>query len=272
MRGETPDHTPVDADSDRDGNVSMEEAFIYARDHDTADEDPQYDSTPTELGAEVSLCGLIPTECVEDDSGALDIAGKKGRYPGQVSMPVRVQNAPNEVAALGFEVHYNPSVLSYTDHTPGSLVEGFDMFNVSNPEPGRIKVAGIEAGDAKIVQGASGYLVYLNFDVIIQECETAYALDLAELKNDIAEWLYSHGCFDCSACSCDIDQDGEITPQDALCAFQKYLEICPTSCGPCEEICCDVDQDSECTPGDALEIFKEYLEIRPNACSPEPVL
>jgi len=68
-------------------------------------------------------------------------------------------------------------------------------------------------------------------------------------------------------CTCDVSGDEEITPQDALCAFQKYLMVCPTSCGiACEEVCCDVTDEGECTPADALEIFKEYLG-QPSVCS-----
>ncbi len=60
-------------------------------------------------------------------------------------------------------------------------------------------------------------------------------------------------------CDCDINDDDEIMPVDALCAFQKYLGICPIDCGACDEVCCDVNADGECTPADVLEIFKEYL-------------
>ena len=63
-------------------------------------------------------------------------------------------------------------------------------------------------------------------------------------------------------CDGDVNGDGEITPQDALCAFQTYLGICPTSCDiPCENVCCDVTQDGECTPADALCIFQKYLGL-----------
>ena len=70
--------------------------------------------------------------------------------------------------------------------------------------------------------------------------------------------------------SCDISGDGQITPMDALCAFQKYLLVCPTECGACDDTGCDVNGDGSCTPGDALEIFKAYLGIVPNACSVSP--
>jgi N-acetylneuraminic acid mutarotase len=84
-----------------------------------------------------------------------------------------------------------------------------------------------------------------------------------EYLNDLWEYSFS------PQCGCDINEDREVTPIDALCAFQKYLVICPTACGSCEDICCDVNMDEDCTPADALEIFKEYLGIRPNACSAE---
>ena len=68
-------------------------------------------------------------------------------------------------------------------------------------------------------------------------------------------------------CSCDVNGDGQITPQDALCAFQVYLGMCPTPCGPCDGLCSDVTMDGQTTPADALEIFKGYLGILPNVCA-----
>ena len=90
---------------------------------------------------------------------------------------------------------------------------------------------------------------------------------LQELKDDIGTWSATPGCFDCSF-TCDVNGDGDVTPQDALCAFQKYLGICPTDCGMCEEILCDVNGDGDCTPADALEIFKCYLGME-TICQPE---
>jgi hypothetical protein len=69
---------------------------------------------------------------------------------------------------------------------------------------------------------------------------------------------------DNDGCICDVSDDGNCTPQDALCSFQVYLGICPTACGICEAICCDVTGDGNCTPADALCRFQEYLAIHPN--------
>ncbi len=65
-------------------------------------------------------------------------------------------------------------------------------------------------------------------------------------------------------CVCDVNNDSNCTPQDAFCSFEKYLSICPTSCGPCDDICCDVTGDALCTPADAYCRFQEYLGIHPN--------
>ncbi|MDM8523057.1 hypothetical protein QUF80_06750 [Desulfococcaceae bacterium HSG8] len=68
-------------------------------------------------------------------------------------------------------------------------------------------------------------------------------------------------CPTCPVCPGDINGDGEITPQDAQCAFEKWANICPTSCGiPCDEVCADVNGDEKCTVRDTLCIFHKYFE------------
>jgi hypothetical protein len=188
----------------------------------------------------------------------LDITASVGPPGGTVTVAARIQNASNEVLSFGFEVTFDSVVLEFAGYSRGSLVENFDFFDAFNPETGIVRVGGFEAGEDAIEAGASGDLVYINFKV--RECEPGvyYTLDLQELKDDIAEWTASLGCFQCG-CTCDVNHDVDITPQDAMCAFQKYLGICPTNCGPCEDICCDVTINGNCTPADPLEIFKCYL-------------
>ena len=215
----------------------------------------------------VGLTGEV-IDCEEDDTGALDIPGTRGAPGGTVTIPVRIQNAPDDVNSLGFEV-FPPSVLTYTGYTRGPLVEDFDFFdcNVPADKPDVIRCGGFKA-EGGIAAGASGDVVSLTFDVSL-DCEGIRTVGLQELKDDIKTWSATSGCFDCSF-TCDVNGDGEVTPQDALCAFQKYLGYPDTACGPAEEIFCDVTGDGDCTPADALEIFKEYLGL-PSVCSAEPV-
>ena len=51
-----PEGVSVDADSDNNGQVSMEEAFDYAESHDTAAETPQYSEDPAGIGSDIYLC------------------------------------------------------------------------------------------------------------------------------------------------------------------------------------------------------------------------
>ncbi len=231
----------------------------------------------------MTLCMLIMVAgisnaqygCVEDDSGSIDIAGTV--HGGNVSVPVRIQNAPNAFDSVGFEIAYNSAVLTYTGfEKKGALAENFDQFNVSEVYAGVIRCGGFKSS-GEISAGTSADLVYLKFTVS-SRCDNKYIrldtkmidwidcneskLELMVLRDDIKSWSASSGCLSrVSVCKVDINRDGETTPQDALCALEKYMGDCPTSCEiDCADISCDVNSDSECTPADALLIFDSYLK------------
>ncbi len=191
----------------------------------------------------------------EDESGQLDIVGLQGMSGSLVTVPVRIQNAPNDVSSLGFEVTV-PSMLTYSTFEWGELVGDFEYFECTTPTDGIIRCGGFKSTGG-ISEGESGDVVNLQFEVDV-ECNDVYQLGLQNLIDDFSGWSASPGIFDCERCSCDVNGDGNITPQDGLCAFQNYLKICPTDCGACETICCDVTQDDNCTPKDSLEIYKKY--------------
>jgi len=202
-------------------------------------------------------------ECTEDDSGSIDIAAASGPCGESLSVSVRIQDAPDEVKALGFEVTYDPAVLTYKGFKKGPLAQNFGDplgdFDVNLISDGLLRIGGYRSVNG-IAPGASGVLVYLKFD-IAAECDSS-VLELAALTDDIKAWTATPGCFVPAECGCtgDVNNDGEVTPQDALCAFEKYMTICPTSCGiECDDICGDVNCDGETTPADALCIFNKYL-------------
>jgi hypothetical protein len=196
-------------------------------------------------------------ECNGDDSGSIDIKDSSGPCGGKVAIPIGIQNAPNAVGSIGFDVGFDSGILTYTGFDKGPLSESFDFFDVTKISDGLVRCGGFAAEE--LAEGSQGDLVYLQFD-IADKCHDS-KLELRELKDDIGTWRASHGCFGMK-CAGDVNDDGEITPKDALCAFEKYLQICPTSCGvPCNEVCCDVNADGECTPADGLCIFRKYLGI-----------
>ena len=82
VAGQTPNGTPVNADYNNDGYVSMDEAFEYARTHDTRPETPQY-SAPyiPNLGPYLTLFGVLPHHV---DLMIRDSVGDIGTVPSGV--------------------------------------------------------------------------------------------------------------------------------------------------------------------------------------------
>ncbi|MCP4106145.1 MAG: hypothetical protein GY749_11495, partial [Desulfobacteraceae bacterium] len=157
----------------------------------------------------MTLCMLIMVAgisnaqygCVEDDSGSIDIAGIA--HGDNISVPVRIQNAPNAFSSVGFEIFYNPAVLTYTGfEKKGALAENFDQFNVSKTTSGFIRCGGFKSS-GEISAGTSADLVYLKFAVssrcnnlfFNKDIECNYSkLELIRLKDDIKSWSASSGC------------------------------------------------------------------------------
>lgn len=72
-------------------------------------------------------------------------------------------------------------------------------------------------------------------------------------------WLYNALAaepFDCPHCG-DVDGNRQITPNDALLAFQHFLGLAVLDA--CQQDYADVEVNRSITPGDALEIFKKFL-------------
>jgi hypothetical protein len=107
-----------------------------------------------------------------------------------VTFTATVDSAPNSVSALGFEVAFDNTVLTYVDFTAGELVQDFLLFNVSNPSPGILRVAGITINP--ITAGASGNLVMFNFTVA---AAGGSDLILQNLTDDMTGWTTDDGTY-----------------------------------------------------------------------------
>ena len=197
-------------------------------------------------------------ECSLEDWGALDIS------QGSENICIRIQNAPNEVNSFGYDIIFDSNSVSYKGFELADFFKGFDSFACDKINSGQIRCQG-EGGDVEgdgegksVPIGYNGNMLTLQFSPIDLGPEGC-GVCLANLMDDIAEWETTNGCLLPYFCSFDVDDNGVITPGDALCLYEKYLEICPTSCGPCQDICCDVNMDGHCTLSDALLVFHAYL-------------
>lgn len=61
VNGAIHDGTTVNADTDHNGRVTAEEAFTFAKEHDRANEHPQYVSTPNSIGEDLAFNHLAPS-------------------------------------------------------------------------------------------------------------------------------------------------------------------------------------------------------------------
>lgn len=71
-----------------------------------------------------------------------------------------------EIQAVTIDVDFDQAVLTYDSHTRGSLVDNWPVFDVSNPQDGQLRVAGLTftVGDG-LQPGDSGAIVQLHFTV-----------------------------------------------------------------------------------------------------------
>ncbi len=141
---EDPYGAPVDADTNNDNLVSMEEAFIYARDHDICSEHPQYSSTPPEFGALANLYGnlegvylAIDQMVIDDDNTGASHGNANGvvEYNETIELTIALHNMGQEDAldvtgTLATSSPYVGLVVGTTQY--GAIPSGE---TVSNPQP-----------------------------------------------------------------------------------------------------------------------------------------
>ncbi|MEW5802031.1 MAG: C1 family peptidase [bacterium] len=196
--------------------------------------------------------------CTTDDSGVLDISQGIGL------IPIRIQNAPHEVLSFGYDITYDPGMTTYLGFEPGQFFKGFNLCNCQQIRPGQIHCTGSnygsDRGEKIVPAGYSGTLVTLQFSPVTPRAGKC-SLCLENLSDDMEGWKTTNGCIlSPPPCAEDMNGDGQVTPKDALCLYEKSLNICPTTfCGTCSEICCDVNMDGECTSADVETLFSKYL-------------
>ena len=122
----------------------------------------------------------------------INLNDRSGSSGSDITFAVSVHDAPNDVATFGFDVQYDVWSLRYSGFSRGSLVDNFDFVNVNNCLPGTVRVGGFVATTAGIVQGESGTLVLLSFQVVGEEdC----GVKLAALKDNMQGWSTRPGQF-----------------------------------------------------------------------------
>ncbi|MEW6379240.1 MAG: cohesin domain-containing protein [bacterium] len=135
----------------------------------------------------------VDTPPAQDRGGIISIDDQPCQGPGQdVIFSVSVNNVLNKADALGFEIGFDESILTYKGFSRGDLTQAYDLFYVNQAGAGRLRVAGINSSGTGIVPAANGTILTLAFSV--NNCpSTTSTLHLGSLADDLAGWSLHNG-------------------------------------------------------------------------------
>ncbi|MFN8180014.1 MAG: choice-of-anchor D domain-containing protein [bacterium] len=184
-------------------------------------------------------------------------------------LDVALAGAPRAIQSFGFQLTYDAHHLVFLDSTKAEgLSAGFVVLAQQN-EPGRLTCGGF--GTTPIPSGSTGTLVRLKFNA---PCDTCAAGSTSEIRviEPIEDLAGVRPCCstltiaECPFGDGDVNSDGALTANDALCALKIFLngQILPADAvcqapGSCEVEAADANCDSLVTPGDALSIYERVL-------------
>ena len=195
--------------------------------------------------------------------------------PGSnVTIDVNIEQNPNPIDAFGFQFTYNNNRLSLVSVEKGDLDVGFSFFQANENPPGVVTIGGFDT--TPIPANSSGSIARVTLHV--DQCSEGETLPFGvqDLTDDLVGLNTCEGTFTCQSCLLgDVNMDDAVSPGDALCAFQIYLNGGTPPAGECNNECALYAADVNCnpngvTPGDALYIFQAYLngETPPLDCDP----
>ena len=192
-----------------------------------------------------------------------------------LTVDIIIDDNPEPIDAFGFSFSYCSDKLSFIEAQKGSLTQHFSFFEAIENPPGSITIGGFDTSPVPAHSNASIAEIVLHVD----QCEDGETcpLIIQNLTDDILGFNIHNGTFLCKQ-GCllgDVNMDEAITPGDALCAFQIYLNGGTPPPGSCDNECAMYASDVNCvpngiTPGDALYIFLGYLSAQtpPLDCDP----
>jgi hypothetical protein len=184
-----------------------------------------------------------------------------------VTVRVSMVNSAGSIDAGGFDLTYDPGVLTFLSGARGTLTEDWDQFAFYD-QGSSVRVGGYHT--QPIPAGTSGPLAELKFlsgacgqtePVSVDLCPENVEDDLEALIPICGTYVSLTEPYSGDG---DVDGNGEITPGDASCAFVGYLEAPDSPSGDCGspgwDIRADVDCDAEVTPADASCIYAHWLD------------
>ena len=209
---------------------------------------------------------------------ATDITGPTG---SNVICDVLIGGNTNPIDAISLNFLYDINHLSFVEIQKGDLTSGWSIPPEGNENtPGVIIVGGLNFGGAPIAIGSAGILFKVVFQVTCtacNECDQSH-FGPSNLIEDLAgmnAFCGTYSFIGCCVCG-DVNKNGVISSEDALCAFRIYLAggVIPPGFPECDNECAlraaDANKNGIVSSEDALGIFKYYLQgyWDPGFCGP----
>lgn len=185
---------------------------------------------------------------------------------GEKIVNIFINGNTKPIGAFGLKLTYDPTQLAFVQVDKSDLTKDWIQVSGLENSPGEITIGGFHTTPLPI--NSQGILAKVKFSVTCNGCTNCSQshLVIANLIDDVQGMNVGYGVYSyVSACALgDVNMDGAITPADALCAFQIYMNGgAPTPGGKCDTECALFAADASCngniTPDDALLIFKAYL-------------
>ncbi|MEK9149648.1 MAG: cohesin domain-containing protein, partial [Candidatus Desantisbacteria bacterium] len=175
-----------------------------------------------------------------------------------IIVPIRINQNEQPIDAFGMDLVYDETMLLFVGLAKGDLTAHFTYLGGNEIASGTIRIGGFDLIPIPI--DSTGIIAEAIFSVICEE-EGTSTLYLSNLKDDIEGFGVIPGIFTSYPHHGDVNNDSQITPNDALIAFKAYLDSYPLT--NWQRSVADRNKDGEVTPEDALITFKEYLGIKP---------
>ena len=173
--------------------------------------------------------------------------------------------ATTPIAAMGVDLSYDPSIMTFLDCERGGLVTDWSEFAWTDLGSW-IRVTGTNS--EPIPTGSPGTLARVWFLVDVCDVSEPGSVNLCpeNLTQDLE--FVTPTCqtlaYDVFEGDGDLTNDGQVSPQDALCVFNAYMSFPNPPAAECAPNGWDVKSDVDCsgdiTPGDALCVFDHWLD------------
>ncbi len=198
----------------------------------------------------------IGTATIQVQPLGLSISDRIVKPGGFVRVPIHVTGVAADIDAFGIVATYDTTNFSYYGIEGTSDTAGW-TFSVNENPAGTLRIGGQANGNSAISSGASADLAYLIFTAspIASTC-TSVTISLSNGVDDIAGVNLTPGTVNIVVPG-DLDGSCSLSPQDALSAFLYYLGL--TDLRDDEAKVADVDNDGMVTPNDAILILDTYV-------------